>query len=63
MDIGSRRCCAACRLAKCLSMGMKPDRIRKEVQLKDKYLSIKTSNNNQFTVDKKLTVRLSLLFY
>lgn len=37
MDIDSRRHCTACRLAKCFSVGMNSDLIRKEERRNEKY--------------------------
>jgi hypothetical protein len=52
MNMNACRCYAACRLAKCFSMGMRSDLIRKEVRL----------NTKMFINKKKTLILINLWF-
>ncbi|UJR20518.1 hypothetical protein I4U23_023646 [Adineta vaga] len=52
ITIHTRRNCTSCRYAKCLSMGMNSNLIRKELQSKKRHLSTINSHLNQIVIDK-----------
>ncbi|CAF2942990.1 unnamed protein product [Rotaria sp. Silwood2] len=52
----TRRNCTACRLAKCLSVGMSSELIRKEELQSKKSSSMSKSKSTKYAVSKQLTV-------
>ena len=59
----TRHNCTACRLAKCFSMGMSSDLIRKEDHKKSKNSSKETSNDKKQATPQQLTVRIKTTIF
>jgi hypothetical protein len=59
MTVKLRRNCTACRLAKCLAVGMSPDLIRKE-DLHEKYRSIYKTRKKLIIKNSKVCIRFHI---
>jgi hypothetical protein len=57
--MSTRRCCTACRLAKCFAVGMSSDLIRKEVRRYTKHSSSSQSGTTGNPGSKQAIVRIS----